>query len=423
MANPILDHKRLYRLPWSLPDNGISWLEPTSMCNLACDGCYRENVKNSHKSLKEVIEEIDTFQRLRNSDCISIAGGDPLLYPHILEIVREIKYRGMKPIINTNGKALTMELLKDLKKAGVYGFTFHVDTKQGRGKQWRGKNELELNELRLQYAQMLAEVGGITCSFNSTVYEDTLKYVPGMVEWAQKHIDIVHIMVFITYRHVIPNMPFEWYANGEEVHWNEMHYHTADQRKIDLQSTDVLQKIREKFPDFTPSAYLNGTEKPDSFKWLMTQRVGTKKKIYGYTGPKFMELMMSINHFIKGKYIAYPDTKTAKMGRSILFLSLFDKETRKAAWNLLKNPFNLFRRSYYQSFMFIQPIDFIPEGGANMCDSCPDMTVWNGKLVWSCRLEELKEHGTFLTTVPKKKKQAIPIEMETEAIGHNGSMN
>ena len=73
-ATATLDHRELYRLPWTLPDNAISWLEPTSACNLACDGCYRENVANSHKPLDQVRNEIATFRRLRNSDGISIAG-------------------------------------------------------------------------------------------------------------------------------------------------------------------------------------------------------------------------------------------------------------------------------------------------------------------------------------------------------------
>ncbi len=180
MESSTINHRELYRLPWSLPDNAISWLEPTAMCNLSCDGCYRENEKDSHIPVEEVKHHLDVFEKYRNSDCISIAGGDPLLYPNILEIVKEVKDRGLKPIINTNGKALTMDLLKDLKKAGVYGFTFHVDSKQGRGGEWKGNNELELCELRLQYAKMLDEVGGISCSFNSTVYEDTLQYVPDL---------------------------------------------------------------------------------------------------------------------------------------------------------------------------------------------------------------------------------------------------
>jgi len=77
---------------------------------------------------------------------------------------------------------LQKKLLHDLKKAGVFGFTFHIDSRQGRGRgpQWEGKNELELNELRLYYAKMVAAEGGMACSFNSTVYDDTLHYVPGV---------------------------------------------------------------------------------------------------------------------------------------------------------------------------------------------------------------------------------------------------
>ena len=66
--------RSLYRLPWNFSDNAISWLEPTSMCNLYCDGCYRENRKGSHKSLHEVQHELDVFERLRNCDSVSIAG-------------------------------------------------------------------------------------------------------------------------------------------------------------------------------------------------------------------------------------------------------------------------------------------------------------------------------------------------------------
>jgi hypothetical protein len=29
------------------------------------------------------------------------------------------------------------------------------------------------------------------------------------------------------------------------------------------------------------------------------------------------------------------------------------------------------------------------------------MTLWNGELVWSCRMEELKHFGCWIRTVPK----------------------
>jgi len=57
-----LKHRSLYRLPWSLPDNAISWLEPTAACNLYCEGCYRTNDPDSHKPLDEIADEL---RRLR----------------------------------------------------------------------------------------------------------------------------------------------------------------------------------------------------------------------------------------------------------------------------------------------------------------------------------------------------------------------
>ncbi len=397
-----VDHNELYRLPWTLPDNAISWLEPTAQCNLACDGCYRDNEKDSHKTFEEVKHDLDIFQKYRKTDCISIAGGDPLLYPNIIELVAEIKFRRIKPIINTNGFALTMDLLRELKEAGVYGFTFHVDSKQGRTSEWKGKNEIELNELRYQYASMLAEVGNISCSFNSTVYEDTIEYVPDLVEWAAKNIDIVQTMVFIAFRHVVPQMPYDWYANGDKVDWQTIMYHSESERKIDILSTHVLAEVKKRFPEFTPAAYLNGTEKADSFKWMLSQRVGSKEKIYGYLGAKFMELIMAGHHFLNGTYLSYASPATTRMGRtSLLTLWPFDKGVRKALGRMLANPLRFLRRAHMQTILFIQPVDFMQDGRQSMCDGCPDMTVYNNELVWSCRMEEPKQFGTFLRSVPK----------------------
>ena len=151
-AKKKLDHRKLYRLPWSLTDNVISWLEPTKECNIYCDGCYSANAKGSHKSLAQVRSDLDMFEKFRQTDAVSMAGGDPLVHPDIVEIVRMIAARGLKPVVNTNGHGLTPSLLRDLKKAGLAGFTFHVDSLQTRP-DWKGGTEIELNELRQKYAE------------------------------------------------------------------------------------------------------------------------------------------------------------------------------------------------------------------------------------------------------------------------------
>jgi hypothetical protein len=393
-----LNHLNYYRLPWNLTDNSISWLEPTSKCNLYCDGCYRRN-ENAHKSLQIIEEELNVFTRLRKCDGVSIAGGDPLTHPEIVEIVRMVKAKGLKPILNTNGLALTKELLLELKKAGVYGFTFHVDSKQSRPG-WKNKTEIELNELRYQYASMLAEAGDISCAFNSTVYEDTMQFVPELVKWGQKHIDIVQVMVFILYR-AVNNAKVDFYLGPKIIDMGEFVYNEEPVERTDIKAEEIYELIKNEYPDFDSCAYLNGSEKPDSFKWLLSGRLGTKDKIYGYMGKKSMEIVQTFHHLLFDRYLAYSTPKMTRKGKSMLLLGFFDKGLKKTFFNFIKNPLNLFKRLHYQSVMIIQPVDFLEDGRQSMCDGCPDITVWNGQLVWSCRMEEQLKYGHNIRSFPK----------------------
>ncbi len=412
----------LYRLPWNLADNAISWLEPTSMCNLYCDGCYRENHYQAHKSIETVQHELDVFERNRKCDGVSIAGGEPLTHPDIVEIVRRVTKKGWKAIINSNGALLTPELLHDLKKAGVFGFTFHVDSGQKR-KGWEGKNELELCELRHNLASMLAKEGNISCSFNATVYPETLKYVPELLKWGQKHIDIVNVMVFINYRMAVLGKDIDFYVGKEQVYFDDMMYSKKDDhRRTDISSPEVVEEIRKVYPDFMPCAFLNGTEKADSYKWLLTGRMGNSKQIFGYTGPKFMDIVQAGHHILKDRYLAYSTPSLQRKGRSYFFLAPFDKGIRSIMKNYFKslflNPAAFFKRVHFQSVMIIQPADIFENGNVNMCDGCPDITVWEDQLVWSCRMEEQIRWGQNVRMVPKKEKvpaleESIPVE-ETE---------
>jgi organic radical activating enzyme len=394
-----LNHLDYYRLPWNLTDNSISWLEPTAKCNLSCDGCYRRNENNSHKSLEEIREELNVFNKFRKCDGISIAGGEPLTHPQIIDIVKMIKEMDIKPIINTNGLALTKELLAELKKAGVFGFTFHIDSKQHRPG-WKDKNELELNELRYHYAMMLKDAKNISCAFNSTVYEDTMKYIPGMVKWGQENIDFVQVMVFIIYR-AVNNNTVDFYLGPKKIDMSQLVYNEDVPDRSDIKAEEVFEVIKKEYPDFEPCSYLSGSEQPDSFKWLLHGRLGTRKKIYGYMGGKAMEIAQTFHHILFGKYLAYSKPKWTAKGKSLLLLGIVDKKLRKVFRNFYKNPFNIFKRLHYQTVMIIQPVDTLEDGRQNMCDGCPDITVWEGKLVWSCRMEEQLKFGYNLKTYPK----------------------
>lgn len=403
-----LSTKTLYRLPWNLADNSISWLEPTSQCNLHCDGCYRDNRVNSHKTLEEIQHELDIFEKFRRTDGVSITGGEPLIHPQICEIVTMVRKKGWKPIINTNGIALNRELLQKLIDAGVEGFTVHVDSGQGR-LGWKDKNEIELNELRLELATMIYEVGKgkLSCSFNATIYPENLKYLPELAKFAQKYMDRIHVMVFILYRMGIVGGDHSFYVGKEQVHFDELSYtKEEDNRRVNISSPEAVEMLRTVYPDFMPSAFLNGTENPASFKWLLTGRLGNKHDILGYTGQKFMELVQVAKHFSSGSYLAYSHPKWLRRGRLYFLLAPFDKGIRNVMKNyiksLFKNPKAFFSKLHFQSIMIIQPADVYPDGRVNMCDGCPDITVWNNELVWSCRMEEQMRWGANVRIVPNK---------------------
>jgi MoaA/NifB/PqqE/SkfB family radical SAM enzyme len=418
-VNSYPDHRALYRLPWSLPDNPIAWLESTSCCNMYCEGCYRANERDSHKSLDSIRAELEVFAKFRKFDGVSIAGGDPLTHPEIVGIVELATRMGYKPIVNTNGQALSDDLLRDLHAAGARGFTFHIDSKQARPG-WRGKNEAELNTLRQDFADRLAEYGDISCAFNSTVYEETLPYAPEMIEWAAQNIDRVHVMVFIAFRQASGGLGdrVDFYVGDRKIPMEALVYsRPAGSQRLDISSRDVVAEIRKRFPDFAPCAYLNGSEKADSLKWLLTTRIGTKDRILGHAGPHFMELAQNVHHLRHGRFQAYAPPSTLRRGRTLALVgSLFDQGMRgvlrRYLRGVLARPWTVANGVYMQSVMIIQPIDILENGAMNMCDACPDITVHGDQLVWSCRLEECLKFGGFARAVPRRVPESRP-ERET----------
>jgi len=411
MESRPLTPEKYYRLPWNLADNAITWLEPTTKCNIYCEGCYRENDPEGHKPLTTVVQELETIKKLRKTDGISIAGGEPLIYPHIVELVRYVSSQGWKPIINSNGQALTPELVKELTGAGLVGFTFHVDSHQKRPG-WMGKSEEDLNELRLKLAEMTkaAGEGRVACAFNATIYRDTLKDIPVLTKWAQDHMDMVQTMVYILFRSINQNEnDWDIFVKGETLDPVEMAEKMVYQRDNpqnspeDIHAQDIADQIRVISQGYEPCAFLNGTEDPRSTKWLLAVRIGHKGIILGYMDNKFAEFLQVFHHFFFKTYLAYTRPLLMKHFQVVFPISVFNKGIRKVFWKWLRRPSDWFKPLYMQAIMVIQPVDILEDGRQNMCDGCPDILPYGERLVWSCRVDELEKFGGFLGCAPKKK--------------------
>ena len=396
-----LDKRNLYRFPWSMNDNPIAWLEVTDICNIHCEGCYRQHM-TGHKTLEQVKEEVLFFKRWRNPDNVSIAGGEPLIYPHIVDLVAFIAENGIKPIILTNGQALTRDLLQELKRAGLAGFTIHVDSHQNRP-QWVGKSEAELNELRQRYADMVAEAGGMYVIFNSTVYPSSFQEIPDVLRWGRANIDRVHGLVFITYRTATTGDHVATDAADRQVELDKLSYTREAFSEEFVTSPEVYSLIKENCAEYDASGYLGGTIRHDSFKWLIGTVIASRKVIYGAIGKKTMEIAQAGHHFFRGTYLAY--LSEGKVGRRVFLMAPWDPTVRRAArrWlgDIVKHPGRLFDGVYVQSIGIIQAPDLQPDGRADMCDSCPDITIYDGQFINSCRMDEYRLFGGFLSVVER----------------------
>jgi hypothetical protein len=242
-------------------------------------------------------------------------------------VVRIVKSYRIKPVLLSNGVGLEPGLVHDLKKAGLFGFTFHVDSHQTRPG-WEGKNEEELNELRLYLANMVKKEAGLTCGFNMTIFPDTLKYVPTLVEWASRNIEKVHSYSLIALRQIVGNRLFDYYAGNKKIDISETIYYSSKQYKK-ISSSDLYSKVKQAIPEFKLCAYLGGTVLPNSVKWAVGGRIGSAEKTFGNIGAKTMELFQNMHHFFRGRYLSFSKPSISSRAKFLFIFGLFDQEIRK----------------------------------------------------------------------------------------------
>ncbi len=403
-----VDVRRLFRMPWKTSDNAMSWLEPTRKCNITCDACFAINDPTSQKPLARIEQELEILLAMRRCDAVLVAGGEPLTHPDIVEVIRMVRQRRVKAQLVTNGVGLDARLLHELHDAGLYGITFHVDSHQARPG-WKGKDERELNALRQQCADLVRSEGGLVCAFNTTVFPDTLRFVPDIVEWTSRNIRHVSVMTLIAARMISPGIAFDFYAGGRKVDLADMGFF-SETHYDNLTTLDMLREVRKVLPDFEFCAYIGGTAIPVSLKWGMASRIGSGKTSYGNIGPKTMEIMQNFHHALKGRYLAYAKPAMSRQGKALLLLSLFDRELRKTAKNYLaavfRNPLKLLEPLAVQTISLLQPLDILPNGEQDNCDGCPNGTVWRNRIVPACQLDNYTRFGAPVMMVPKPVPQA-----------------
>jgi len=115
-----------------LPER-VSWepvfanIEVTTYCNLSCRHCARTHLQlvAQHMSIKQFEQVLD---KLPSAYRLTLVGlGEPLLHPHLVELIALAKKRERRVGLVTNAQLLTPEKAERIIEAGVDSIAFSLD--------------------------------------------------------------------------------------------------------------------------------------------------------------------------------------------------------------------------------------------------------------------------------------------------------
>ncbi len=98
----------------------------TDRCNLDCGYCTEYDNSRPHPKLEDLKKWIKKIRDLGTMR-IALVGGEPLVHPDIVEIVRYCRELGFATSLTTNGFLLTREKVKQLEEAGLQVMQISVD--------------------------------------------------------------------------------------------------------------------------------------------------------------------------------------------------------------------------------------------------------------------------------------------------------
>jgi MoaA/NifB/PqqE/SkfB family radical SAM enzyme len=113
-------------------------ISPTMRCNLACFGCYAGQYGPGDELSHDLARRILNEARDIGIFFLTISGGEPFVWPHLLDIVTE--FNDIYFQLYTNGTLLDEALIDKLARLGnvlpcisVEGFEAETDSRRGRG--------------------------------------------------------------------------------------------------------------------------------------------------------------------------------------------------------------------------------------------------------------------------------------------------
>jgi MoaA/NifB/PqqE/SkfB family radical SAM enzyme len=140
----------------------LAHIIPMRRCNLACGYCNEYDKVSDPVPLDVMKRRLDKLAALGTS-IVTISGGEPLMHPHLDEIIRHIRAHGQIAGLISNGYYFTPERIERLNRAGLDALQISIDNVEP---DEVSKKSLKNLDKKLQY---LAEYADFHVNINSVL--------------------------------------------------------------------------------------------------------------------------------------------------------------------------------------------------------------------------------------------------------------
>ena len=222
-------------------DNKIHklYIEASSRCNLSCRMCFRKSwIDEGFGDLDPaVFTSLLDDPVLAQTETVFFGGmGEPLIHPHIIDMVREAAERGKYVELITNGTLLKPEMSEALLSAGLKRLWISVDdVYENYAKIQRGGSFFKVVSYLEDFNKLRAGTD-VRLGMTSVLMKDNIASLPGIKEFAaQCGADDLNLS------HMIPCRP----EDEEQTLWN-MSFDSSQRTEVkrDPFYTDTFGRLR-----------------------------------------------------------------------------------------------------------------------------------------------------------------------------------
>ena len=368
------NNRKPMELQWTLRTAPHAVLDILRGCNVKCRACYNSTAKLSCRSFEQVKQDYETIMAFRPVSTFGLIGGEPLLHPELLSIIRFLKERHHSVEIFTNGLLLTPELCKELADARTDLIFMHIGLGQIRKDLHDSLSPQEVTKLRDEKAKMVCEAG-MEAAFSVTLQRDTLKELPNLVRYFLASPYFSYCLVTL-YRDTEKTGLLE--GSLEEGITGTFIPYSSPQELTMGEVQNVLEQL-----NMHPFTHILNSVSHDTPGWVnyMSAAAFAKGEAHlHHCLPSPFEKWYVARYFKKhGRYPFYNRQHPLAARAQLLLNGL--------CGNWANLPFllqNLFRRIILKRLIVQGIAHLAPNGKLDFCSNCPDITVKNGKIVPVC---------------------------------------